>query len=58
MGYGLWGHKESDTTERLTHISQYSCQYKLMGRGARGVYSLWGCEESDTTEGLSMHART
>ena len=25
-GYNSWGHKESDTTERLTHILMYNCK--------------------------------
>ena len=30
MGYSLWSHKESDTTERLTHITHLNYIYKNM----------------------------
>ena len=46
-----WGHKESDTTERLHfHFHQYSCLEKSMDRGASWATSPWVCKESDTTK--------
>ena len=65
VGYSPWGHKESDTTERLhfTHfiLSHWRRKWQptpvlLPGKshGWKSVvgYSPWGCKESDTTEWL------
>ena len=39
MGYSLWGHKESDTTERLNHHLQYWGPISLPGEwSARPSY--------------------
>ena len=66
VGYSLWGHKESDTTERLHFLSFYSSFWRrkwqpapvfLPGEshGLRGWVgcSLKGCRESDTTKQLT-----
>ena len=36
MGYGPWGHKESDTTEGLTLVLVSMCQYE--SAVSSGVY--------------------
>ena len=37
MGYSLWGCKESDTTERLTHTTQAASPKKLDMEGLASV---------------------
>ena len=63
VGYSPWGHKESDTPERLYfHFSlscvgegngnplQCSCLENPRDGGAWWTAHQWGCTESDTTE--------
>ena len=70
VDYSPWGHRESDTAERLHFLSFYSCFYRrkwqptpvfLPGEshGRRGLvgYSLWGCKELDMTKQLT-HTHT
>ena len=35
MGYSPWGHKESDTTERLHFTFTFPCKQALRGSGLR-----------------------
>ena len=66
VGYSPWGHKQSDTTERLPFLSFYSFFQRrkwqttpvfLPGEshGQRVLVGcgLWGCKEQDTTEQLT-----
>ena len=63
MGYGPWGHEESDTTQRLDFYFSLSCigegngnplenglPGESQGRGSLVGCRLWGHTESDTTE--------
>jgi len=63
MGCSPWGHKESDTTERLDFHFSLSCigegkwqptpvflPGEFQGRGSLVGCHLWGRTESDTTE--------
>ena len=63
--YSPWGHKESDTTERLTlnnntplekEMATHSRFLPGKSHGQRSLvgYSPWGHKESDTTEPLSL----
>ena len=62
MGYGPWGHEESDMTEILHfhfllsctgegngNLLQYSCLENPRNRSLVGC-RLWGLTESDTTD--------
>ena len=52
-GYSPWGHKQSDTTERLTHTHTLTPVFlpgESQGQGRLVGCCLWGCTESDTTE--------
>ena len=64
VGYSPWGHKESDTTERLHERGFWRRQWQptpvlLPGKSHRrrslAGCSPWGCEESDMTERLHFH---
>ena len=58
VGCSPWGHKESDTTERLHFRFSLSCieegnvflPGESQGQGSLVACSLWGRTESDTTE--------
>ena len=39
LGYSPWGHKESDTTERLHSLTHYTMLCPLMGSYPEGVTS-------------------
>ena len=62
MGYSPWGHKESDTTERLhdfmtghgmeKEMATYSCilAWRIPWTEEPGGYSPWDRKELDMTE--------
>ena len=65
VGCSPWGHKESDTTERLhVHFSLFTFMHwrrkwqstpvfvpgEAQGQGSLVGFRLWGCTELDTTE--------
>ena len=66
VGYSPWGHKESDSTERL-HFNVLSLYVKVSWRRERlptpvfwpgefhGLYSPWAHKELDRNERLSLH---
>ena len=58
VGYSPWGHKESDTTEWLTHTHTLTPVFlpgESQGQGRLVGCCLWGCTESDTTERPPFH---
>ena len=66
VGCSPWGHKESETTERLHFHFSLSCIGEGNGNPLQcsclenprdgGAWCLWGCTESDTTEVTQQHS--